>query len=767
LNENDRHRLYKLNMKANPFLRTLLILVVFLILLTPAQARYVVYEFPDVVNSNSITVLFTLSGEVPEWMAILVSTNTSTGIDMLGEHPFDHAHWIPFQKTLLVDLGPGEGKRHLRFAFRYKGLAHCDGWSGADTEVRTTLPIIAIYAPPEGITFQPVIKLKGYTSQQAQGIKYLRANQAGQIVSSGEGLVNDQHFDPVLSEFTTNYFTCYDVALDPGTNTFFVSAEDFAGNHFKSKHVIVFTTAGDTNPPNFKIDWPMDGMCVSGSNFEIRGPCDDPTAKVTVLACNDEGKTTHEEEPSDHVPICVEYIPLDKGYNYITVIATDVAGNTSLTNLVVAKSSITLTSDSPKIFPFLSTGIVVTGYCSDTNCTVYANGVKAIMKPDGHWIATNVPSRSTLDLLAKSDGADTEISQKNWLPTICGAPMGNSLQAGLSMKEVGTNEYNHYQVDLGFTNSSGGGIPRLTWMLPREEARYSLHLFDQTNHEVARQEWTGKQNQPLTTNLNIHHLGKNEVAQIDGIIPFQTNSTFRFAALNLDQHFLLPPPGDYHLEVVERLYRIAPDGQLIPVEFPPITTAITIVDQPSEMCFYLNALQQQGKLAWGAERNSLRVGVAHGLGGNLSKTDNLIEIFVQNTSTNDCRNLRLRLPKPEERFDMMLYDASGKEVSKTELGKKQGTPLSLDGKDIRGNLGLFGSYNHQDFQELRSIFFTSKDATECGRFNLNDYFEIKAAGQYQLTYQQHFYQWNTNGILTGVIQPKVTVLLTVTNIQGY
>jgi hypothetical protein len=264
--------------------------------------------------------------------------------------------------------------------------------------------------------------------------------------------------------------------------------------------------------------------------------------------------------------------------------------------------------------------------------------------------------------------------------------------------------------------------------------------------------------------LNIHHLGKNEVEQIGGILSFPTNATARIASLNLDQHFQLPPPGDYRLQVVERLYQIAEDGQLVPFEFPPISTAIKIIDQPSEIVFYLNNQQRQGKLVWGPERYGLRIGVAHGMNGGWGKGANPIEIYLQNTSTNDYRNWSLRQPKAEEQFDVTLYDASQKEVPKTGLGKQQGQPLSLDGQNPRTSQGLFDDRNN--FRRLRPIFNRVNDATDCGRFNLNDYFEIKTPGQYRLTYQQRFYRMNTNSILSGVIMPMVTVPLDISNIPG-
>lgn len=113
---------------------------------------------------------------------------------------------------------------------------------------------------------------------------------------------------------------------------------------------------------------------------------------------------------------------------------------------------------------------------------------------------------------------------------------------------------------------------------------------------------------------------------------------------------------------------------------------------------------------------------------------------------------------------MALYDTSGKAVPMIKLGKQQGQPLSLEGQNPRTTSGLFDGHNNQGIRRLRPVFVSAKDATECGRFDLNDYFEIKTPGQYRLTYQQRFYRMNTNGILTGVILPLVTVPLNITNV---
>jgi hypothetical protein len=126
----------------------------------------------------------------------------------------------------------------------------------------------------------------------------------------------------------------------------------------------------------------------------------------------------------------------------------------------------------------------------------------------------------------------------------------------------------------------------------------------------------------------------------------------------------------------------------------------------------------------------------------------------------------LRFPNLNEQFAIALYDSSGNEVQKTALGKQQGQPLSLDGQNPTKTPGVmddinafFGAGNVRRGHGLRPVFVSAKDATDCGRFNLNDYFEIKSPGNCKLTYQQRFYRWNTNLTLTGIAMPTVTVPL--------
>ena len=630
--------------------------------------------------------------------------------------------------------------------------------------------------PPARVTSQPLIQLQGFISSDlAKTLLYQVFNQNHVQTSAGEGLATDRYFDQDIFDFTTNYFTCFDLPLNPGTNTIVLRGTDRAGYTFATNFVIVFTTVGDTNPPVFKLRWLHDGMSISGSQFDLDGPCDDPTAVVTALLFNDQGVASHLNGFVERNGcLWVEEVPVTAGRNYITVVATDAAGNSSFTNLMFSKSSMTLYMDPvPDPNKLWQPKITVTGYCSLTNCVVSVNRVKARMKPDGHWVADDVPVNSpnggntaSFDLTT-DDYHDNLPTTNSWFPTICGEPMDNkTLSAGVSFGVVATNEYNHYPIDLGLTNGSGTAIPH-TWILPEESTRYSLHLYDQTNKEVPLGPWVST-GQPLATGLNIHHLGKNELAHIDGIISFLTNSTVRIASLNLDQLYPSLRPGNYRLEIVARMFKIANDGQLLPFEFPSISAAIKIIDQPSETVFYLNNLHRQGKLSWGPERNSFRIGITHNLPWTRIEDANHVQIFVQNTGANDYHDWNLLLPDSNEQCDIALYDSAGEEVPKTALGKRLGKPLSRIGQDLRpkyeNNDGW--SFGIPRPSPIKPVYLSARSVAQCGEFNLNDYFEIKTTGNYRLTYQQRFYLCGTNTSYIGLSLPTVVVPLNVTYIPG-
>jgi len=77
----------------------------------------------------------------------------------------------------------------------------------------------------------------------------------------------------------------------------------------------------------------------------------------------------------------VQGIPLSGGTNNLSLMITDAAGNVSVTQIPVIKSSLVLTITAAGL------GQAVQGTISDTNYTVWVNGVKATNNMDGTWTA--------------------------------------------------------------------------------------------------------------------------------------------------------------------------------------------------------------------------------------------------------------------------------------------------------------------------------------------------------------------------------------------
>lgn len=771
---------------------------------SPVKERYVTfYAEPQGKPPEEMTYLIQPANPDPKFQAeweTEAQTNhnlmpKNRDMDMEIFNDFNKAVWVPFKTNLLVDFGPGDGGRWLWVNFRMKGdeKPQSRGNGGNDYEMggnwnshhiilQSLPPTIVITNPKERVTSQPMIQLQGATSSDlGKPLSYQVFDQNGAMTANGNALVNDTYRDPILLAFTTNYFTCYDLDLNPGTNTIVLRGEDQAGFSFTNNFVIVYTTAGDTNPPALSVDFPPDNDSISGSDFKVLGVSDDPTADIVALMVNPAGEASERNALVErNGRFWVEHIPLAEGRTYITLVANDAAGNTSITNFSIRKSHYQFAMNPVPDDKLWNHTVTATGTASliYTNYDITVNGAKAVMDSSGKWKAEKVPMTeggvAIFDIQVNPRNGQDESKEPDPYPTepILWDSASNQVQQGIYCLPCGTNQFNHYGLMLYLVNPSNTNM-NFVWMRPKQPYLFSLRLYDSAGKEVATKDSIKNSSQPLPDGLNLHHLGKNELSYIDGVLPLFSNAPVRLTAVRLDECLRLPPPGDYRLEVTERMFKIVADGRLVPVEFPPISTPIKIIDQPSEMVFYLNDLERQGKLTWGAESNGLRIGVAHGMKFTRIQDANQIEVFLQNTSTNDYRNWNLRFPSPNEQFDVTLYDASGKEVPKTALGKQQGQPLSLDSQIPRKApslmdkiKGLLGGSNVRPGRMLRPVFVSAKDATDCGRFNLNDYFEIKIPGKYRLTYQQRFYRSNTNSMFTGVIMPMVNVPLDITNIPG-
>jgi hypothetical protein len=395
--------------------------------------------------------------------------------------------------------------------------------------------------------------------------------------------------------------------------------------------------------------------------------------------------------------------------------------------------------------------LTITGTASliYTNYEITVNGVKAVMDSSGKWKAVDVPVTkggvASFTIKAVSKSGHDEADEPDPYPTvpITWDEPTHGIKWGIYLAPGDTNHMNSHHCELYVMNDSGTNM-NFQWMRPKQQTLYSLRLYDKDGKEIpksysGRASFGGTETAlPTATDLNLHHLDTKAIELIDGVLPLVTNAPVRVASFDAMDQYNNLPFGDYHLQIVGRLYKINDTGKLTLLETPPLTLPLEIVEQPSELVYHLRYLQSQGKFTWGESTNSLRAGIAHNVEPQRVIRGDEIEVFLMNDSTNDLHGLLL--PASDQQFEISLYDLLGKEVPKTTYGKQQGKPLSLAGH-VAG---------------VTPMFLEAKDAAKCGRFNLNAYFEIMISGTYRLTYQQRLFQLGTNGIPEVISLPAVT-----------
>jgi hypothetical protein len=254
--------------------------------------------------------------------------------------------------------------------------------------------------------------------------------------------------------------------------------------------------------------------------------------------------------------------------------------------------------------------------------------------------------------------------------------------------------------------------------------------------------------------MNIHHLGKEELDKIDGVVDLPANTPVKVASLNLADWFSLPP-GQYILEIGPQLFHINYGGDLMPFDLAWVRTNVGVVQQPSEAMFYLDNIAREGRLFRGLPGQPIEAVLVHELLDPRTgrPQEQGYSVFILNNTTN--RLFNYVLPSPEEGLGMTLYDERRNEVARTQLGQKLNQPLPLEGKSplrqfSRNRLSLEGT-----------------SAAEGGQFKIFDYFEIKASGTYKLVFTQRLYRLETNGKVAGIFLSPIIVPVEVLTIPNH
>ncbi len=255
---------------------------------------------------------------------------------------------------------------------------------------QTISPVIAITSPKETTTSSPLMELMGVCNEPLKSIRFDVINSIGQFHNQ-QGFVTDSYFDTAQWRPTTNYFECTDIDLATGTNIIVLRCEDYGGHLIVTNFVYVLRLDQDKTPPAVSVQWPLPGKELSGESFSMRGQIDDVSARVIGrISANGLSKTV-EGVVERNGRFWVENLPLLGKTNVLTLVVTDAAGNSAITNMPVIRSDNVLTIDPVPTAQLWQLQVKVTGKIYPTDQKVWLNGRPAVVDSNGTWTATGVP----------------------------------------------------------------------------------------------------------------------------------------------------------------------------------------------------------------------------------------------------------------------------------------------------------------------------------------------------------------------------------------
>jgi hypothetical protein len=338
---------------------------------------------PDIINFGLIytnqyfnfsdpPVQLDIVGGTPYYIAVLVDDPNE------GD-----ATWANYTSSnIIINLGSTEGWHNIYVGLRGKPPDADQTWVATRLKLELSPPLLTITNPIGSTTTQAIIQLQGYSDEALASISYDLSNANG-LVTNQQALILDEYYDTNMLELTTNNFQCFDVPLISGSNIITLHAADLAGNVTTTNFTFALDYSSDTNPPVIQLNWPQNGTQISGTNFTWRGHISEPTAQVAVQIVSTNGITNSVNgQVGRDGDFWVYGLPLSTGTNYLSLTASDAAGNISTTNIIVTQSSVIVKITSAAF------GQSVQGTISDwTNYTVWVNGVIATNNGDGTWVA--------------------------------------------------------------------------------------------------------------------------------------------------------------------------------------------------------------------------------------------------------------------------------------------------------------------------------------------------------------------------------------------
>ena len=340
----------------------------------PNQITFTIRLGNQNFNTTNVTGSFLVYAGAPSYAAVLAAgTNLADAV------------WQPYDGSVHFNLDPTNGEYQVWFGLKGRAADSQTTWIGTKVTLNRQTPQITLTSPTNGVVTQPYLQLQGYSALPLESVTYDLNGETNQT-----GLIIGHALDTNTFSYTADYFQCYDLLLNEGTNAITLHATDPAGNTFTTNLTVVLDYATATNPV-IKLTWPQDGLELCGDNFTLRGWTEDAAAAATATIISTNGCTnTITGIVSRDGNLWVQGLPLNNGTNFVTLTVTNAAGFSSATNFTVVKSDMTLALTSVDGDLWLPT-VSVSGVISATNAPVWVNGVQGTNNGDGTWHADNVP----------------------------------------------------------------------------------------------------------------------------------------------------------------------------------------------------------------------------------------------------------------------------------------------------------------------------------------------------------------------------------------
>ncbi len=244
---------------------------------------------------------------------------------------------------------------------------------------------------------EPFIQIRGYT-ERALSLIHFKVESLTLGAAQNRGWVTKQHYDFKTYQLTTNWWQCFDVELFPGFNRVTISVVDREGNTNRTTLHYAVAFLPNRPPPQVLGVWPAPGARVPGSQVNLRGTLDNPTAKVTASVTpggNSGGATqTINGVVERDGTFWVDNVNLTEGDNEVSLVVTDAGGLSAtnqwtITNLPELEFSASISMPGDYF-------LTINGQVPNTGYTVTINGAPAqVLSNSGFSETVPIPSANS------------------------------------------------------------------------------------------------------------------------------------------------------------------------------------------------------------------------------------------------------------------------------------------------------------------------------------------------------------------------------------